>query len=711
MRHDCPAALPLAAYVVGLLLPLPARDAGALAAVALLLVGLQRVRPAIAVAALAFGVSVAPSESAKFIAESDAFVTVDADLDRDWMVRPSFHVLRVPRFRIDGRAIDEPLTIVARFPPPPIELHQLIIAEGLLRRNERDELTLIVKSPLLMRYAGAASRFSPATWNRALATRLRPYAARFPIEVGLVEALALGRGERLHDEVRDAYKRAGTYHLLVFSGLQITFAAAALAAMLRWLHAPRASDWSLLAFAVLAPMFIGSNASVSRASIALGLYAVSRLAHRPTTYENLWCVAALVRLLVAPADLTEAAFHLTYGGAGALLFVAKPFTSGRARSLIYAASVECVVTAMTLFHFHQYALGGSVMTIVLTPVISAMLAVSAAACAMPCAALFACVGALHRFAIALNGVGSIGSGAFAAPPVVAYCLGFTGAIFAIAILAGPRRSAAILGFVAIPLIGAVVVSRRDVRVPTMTVLDVGQGDAILLRTPGHAMLIDGGPSPSRIIPLLADRGIRHVDVVLLTHAHPDHCGGIPAVLSRMSVGELWISPRRFSGECATALLDPSRDVPIHFVRDGDRILLGDVYIRAFVPDRTFRRAPENNSSVVLRVTLGRRVALLTGDIERDAENALASRIGCVDMVKVAHHGSRTSSTPLLMDSVAPRLGFVSCGRRNLFGHPHLEVLEALSKRDVRVWRTDRNGSIDVECDRGHVFVRPQIDTP
>jgi competence protein ComEC len=644
-------------------------------------------------------------------AESNAFVTVDADLDRDWMVRPSFHILRVPRFRMDGREIDEPLTIVARFRPAPIGLQQLVIAEGLLRRTERDELTLVVKSPLLMRYAGAASRLSPATWNRALANRLRPYTARFPIEVGLVEALALGRGERLHEEVRDGYKRAGTYHLLVFSGLQIAFAAAALAAMLRWLHAPRASDWSLLGFSAIAPMFIGSNASVSRASIALGLYAISRLMHRPTTYENLWCVAALVRLAVAPGDLGEAAFQLTYGGAGALLFVAKPFSDGRARWLVYAASVECVVTAMTLFHFHQYALGGSVMTLALTPVIFAMLAISAAACLTPCATLFHCIGALHRIATALNGFGSAGSGAFAAPPVQAYCAGLMLAIVAIVMLTGRRRALAIAGLVAIPLATAVVVSLRDVDRPTMTVLDVGQGDAIVLRTRGHAMLIDGGPSPSRIVPLLADRGIRRLDIVLLTHAHPDHCGGIPAVLQRLSVRELWVSPRRFSGDCATSILEAARDVPIHLVRDGDRAMLGEMFIRAFAPDRTFRRAPENNSSVVVRAALGRRVVLLTGDIERDAENQLASRIGCVDILKVAHHGSRTSSTPLLLDSLAPRLAFISCGRHNLFGHPHLEVLEALLERDIRAWRRDRNGSIVVECDRGHVYVRPQIDTP
>src|SRR5204863_4808648 len=124
------------------------------------------------------------------------------------------------------------------------------------------ELTLLVTSPRLLSYRGALSMLDPAAWNRMLANRLRPFANQFPSEVALVEALALGRGERLQDEIRDNYKRGGTYHLLVFSGLQIAFAAGVIVFLLRSLHAPRVSDWSLLIFSLVALLFIGPTASV-----------------------------------------------------------------------------------------------------------------------------------------------------------------------------------------------------------------------------------------------------------------------------------------------------------------------------------------------------------------------------------------------------------------------------------------------------------------
>src|SRR5207249_3192986 len=197
---------------------------------------------AFAVAALAGGVfaaahqrNVRSANDAMLAAlPADRFVSIEAALDGDWRQRGDSYALRC-----QWRGM--PLTIYARFQPPPFDLQSTVVAEGFVRRNDRGEAAMTVKSPLLMRYDGQRSRWHPATWNRQVVLRLRPHVAKHPTEVALVEALALGRGERLDDAVRESYKRGGTYHLLVFSGLQIAFAAGAIALLLRWLHAPRAS--------------------------------------------------------------------------------------------------------------------------------------------------------------------------------------------------------------------------------------------------------------------------------------------------------------------------------------------------------------------------------------------------------------------------------------------------------------------------------------
>jgi competence protein ComEC len=146
--------------------------------------------------------------------------------------------------------------------------------------------------------------------------------------------------------------------------------------------------------------------------------------------------------------------------------------------------------------------------------------------------------------------------------------------------------------------------------------------------------------------------------------------------------------------------------PVHIVRDGDRLALGPIHATAMTQEITFRRSPENNSSLVLRVQLQSRRLLLTGDIEREAESALLDRMKRCDILKVAHHGSRSSSTAAFLDAAQPRIALISCGRHNLFGHPHPTVIDALRQRGIHVWRTDRDGSITLVLDGRQIDTFP-----
>jgi len=686
--RDAPAAIPLLFYSLGLVLTIvhPVATIAGLVVCALL----WR-RAAIALLAFAAGVAMAIPKAPEPPPPSDRFVVIEASIDHDWSPRGASFALRTDR-----------CTIYARFVPPPIGMHTTIRAEGFLRRNEDGELTLSVKSPRLMSYSGELPAWSPRRWNRALAMRIEPLAAEHPTEVALIDALALGRGERLSDDVRTNFKRGGTYHLLVFSGLQIAIAAGFIAWLLRWFHAPRASDWLLLAFSILAPLFIGPTSSVSRASIAIGLFALARILKRPTSVENLICVAALARLLIAPADITDPAFHLTYAGAGALLFVA------RRRKLLLPFAVEIVMVPLTLFHFHQYAIGGSLLTLLMTPIVLAMLIASIATFIFPPA--IHAITLLHAVCARINDLGAHSSGFFAAPSRCAIAIALLGSVAAVAFLR--RRALVIASLFAIALVTSY---RPREATPRIIALDIGQGDAILAQSGEHAILVDGGPQKgdSLLLPLLVDRGIHRLDGVVLTHAHPDHCNGLPAVLDQLDVGAMWINPHRFTGDCAQQILAACmrNATPIHLVHDGDRLRAGGLYATSFVSATRFKHAAENNSSIVLRLQIERHRALLTGDAEREEEAELAERDIRCDILKVAHHGSRSSTTPALLDAARPRLALISCGRRNFFGHPHPSVVAALAERHIRTWRTDVSHTVTLTLQGRAVFATGEIDTP
>lgn len=718
MRDDVPAALPLIAFVTGLLAGGGVATALGLAAIAALIWRWSR-RASIAIALLALGLLLSPREHAH-PPTTERFTTIVAPIESDWSVRDRYHVLRCSSFEANGVRFDAPISLYARFEPKTIERDAAIRAEGFLRKAKGGRYSMSVKSPRLMSYAGQVSPLAPATWNRIAEQRLRRHAAAYPIEIAMIEALVLGRGERLSDEAKQNFRRGGTYHLLVFSGLQIALAAAVIAFALRWAGATRISDWSLIAFASMAPLFIGPTASVSRSSVGIALYAISRLLKRPTSFENLWCVAALARLILVPADIFDPGFHLTYAGAGALIFVGKPMAT-LVRWPAYAIAAELVITPLTLFHFHQFALGGSLMTIVLTPIIFVMLIAGAAFCATEITALLFVIGLLNRLCTALNDVAAPMSGFFAAPAAATIAIGLLGALLAIVLFRGQVRAIAIALALMIPTTAAIARhgSHRRTQQPQIAFLDVGQGDAILLRSGTRNVLVDGGGrsddprfGETVLLPLLVDRGVRKVDVVILSHAHPDHCGGLPAVIEQLDVGQVWLSPRRLRGECAQRMLEAIREsrTPIHLIHDRTLATAGELHIEAIAGRRTYRRDAENNSSVVVRVRTRGRSLLLTGDIESEAEADLAPLIGAVDILKVPHHGSRSSSTPLLLAAARPRLAMISCGARNWFGHPHPSVMKSLSERHIRTWRTDLSGTIDVEIG-GAIFCRPQFDTP
>ncbi|MFZ2491976.1 MAG: ComEC/Rec2 family competence protein, partial [Thermoanaerobaculia bacterium] len=251
-------------------------------------------------------------------------------------------------------------------------------------------------------------------------------------------------------------------------------------------------------------------------------------------------------------------------------------------------------------------------------------------------------------------------------------------------------------------------------------LDVGQGDSTVFRWGTRAVLIDGGGRPddwrfgeSRLLPLLVDRGIVRVDAVMLSHPHPDHCAGLLAVVRHLAVGEVWISPRKFRGECASRLMETIRDsrVPIRLVRTVSTLAGGEVRFTAIPPERNFRQATENNASMVVLIETQRRRILMTGDLQAEGEIDLSDRDIAADVLKVAHHGSRSSTTDRFLEAVRPRVAAISCGRHNLFGNPHPDVLASLASRGVRTWRTDRSGSIELKFSGGKIFVLPEIDTP
>ena len=240
----------------------------------------------------------------------------------------------------------------------------------------------------------------------------------------------------------------------------------------------------------------------------------------------------------------------------------------------------------------------------------------------------------------------------------------------------------------------------------LRVFDVGQGDAILLRFGERALLVDAGPDPQTarqvLLPRLARLGVDRLDGLVLTHADADHIGGAADILGALPVTTLWMSepeqdhPLLSVIEAAAARAGSRIERP----RDGEALQWHpavSIHVRFAAPDVA---GSDNNQSMVVQVRYGDADFLLTGDIERAAERALVSANGGLeaDVLKVAHHGASTSSSPEFLAAVRPQVAIISAGLGNAFNHPRDDVLRRLRALDAQVFRTDLAGDVAVRTD-------------
>ncbi len=253
----------------------------------------------------------------------------------------------------------------------------------------------------------------------------------------------------------------------------------------------------------------------------------------------------------------------------------------------------------------------------------------------------------------------------------------------------------------------------------LTVLDVGQGDSLFLSFPrGRTMLVDAGGELGNfhsdgmragidvgedvVSPYLWSRGLKQIDIVALTHAHQDHIGGLRAIFENFRVGELWVG-RDVQSAAYREVLAAARahGVPIRHLKQGDTFSEDGVSGNILWPDNLSEgQSAKNDDSLVMRLTEGAESFLLAGDIERPAERKILAdeqSVG-VNFLKVAHHGSKTSTTDPFLSAAHPAFAAISVGMDNIFGHPSPEVTGRLEAAGVRVYRTDRNGAVTASTD-------------
>jgi competence protein ComEC len=577
--------------------------------------------------------------------------------------------------------------------------------------------------------APAPTDFASA-WRARLVERLDTlYGPRAPV----LAALALAETADMDRDLREDFARSGTTHILSISGFHIAVVAGLVLALLRALRASRrtaalgaaAASWLYVAV-------IGFPDAAVRSALMLTVVAASRARGRPPARWGGLGAALLVLVALDPLRLTSAGFQLSFAGTAGLVGWAGPLRRWLRRAwprwtpdaLVDGVAAGTAATLATLpivaWHFERVSIVGIPATLVATPCV--VLALPGALASLAADAVHPAAGRFLAGGVGLALDAFVWSARAAAAPAWAsvwvprgwVSVGIVGALVGTHLahsLRGRGRSAVLAagtlaGILAWP--GLLALQARGTAEVLM--VDVGQGDAVAVRTPrGRWLLVDAGPAwegdpgASPVVRALRRRGVRRIEALVLTHPDLDHIGGAPAVLASFPVGEI-LDPGEPAGKGAyVELLEDAarRGIPWRRARAGDRRSWDGVDVRILNPGALGPPPEEgdtdsNDVSVVLSVAFGGFDALLTGDAPTAVERALLAGVTpTLEVLKVGHHGSLTSTDPALLAHAHPALALVSVGRRNRYGHPAPQVLELLGSAGARVHRTDREGTLSV----------------
>jgi competence protein ComEC len=710
------------------------------------------------------------------------------------------------------------------------------LAEYLERKGY--DATGLVKEPGAILPVEETRVFTPLAWLYRWRERVQlAIDERFSQETaGVLDAAILGNRYNLSKSAADRFREAGTFHVLVISGLHISFIGGIVLLFVRWLTRNRALQFLVSSLFVWAyAIAVGAEASVVRAALMFTFVTLGTVLFRKASALNALGGSALVLLVKTPRDLFDPSLQLTFLSVLAIVAVAwpllqsfraigvwrptreTPYPASCAPSLkwicetifwsetkwkedlvraphhyrlfktpvahwlerkhlqsplryifnaiVVSVAVQIVLLPLLVVYFHRLSLASLILNICVSLLLAILSALSLAALLIAQLSL-ALAEPLVRLANGINAimvhsVDPFAHVGLASVRIPAYS-GWFGSIYFLYYLPvfllivalsrwrplqrpvdTPQKAICtpVMAFLQILLIGTVVwhpfASARGDGKLHVDFLDVGQGDCALLTMPdATTVLVDAGGRPTFISAGQSDhaedtasrsigemvvseylwwRGLDSVDYVVPTHADADHIDGLNDVVRNFSVRSALVgrTPANDDEYFKFSRSLTETRTPVETIQAGDRLRFGNVTANVLWPVGTNdKNAPsQNNDSIVLRVQFGERTILLTGDIEKEAEAkilALTKDLSA-DVVKVPHHGSRTSSTDDFVNATHPRLAIISVGHTSMFGHPHQEVVERWKKSGAEVLTTGNSGTISVTTDGKNLSVTKFVE--
>lgn len=544
--------------------------------------------------------------------------------------------------------------------------------------------------------------------------------------VGILEGMIIGDTSYISDDVKQNFKKCGITHLLAVSGSNVAFILILCKFLFEKIFGRNVSNIITVFFIIIFTFLSGVSASVVRASImAIIIILAEFLIEKPNTYASL-SFSAIIILIYNPVIIFDVGFILSYAGTLGIIIYSKRikiFLDYKIKfentMLNYfkdifsvTLSAQIVTVPIIIYYFNTFSVFSLFVNIIVLPItgyitIIGILTYFASFFFMPIAKILSyIIYSLLFFLLAVSEYFSKIS--FSTIILPTYFSLFTVLGFILAYLVINLRENKDYKFYVCFIILVYICIFFVLKIPhnylKVNMIDVNQGDCIYIETPNKkSILIDSGGSEGSdydigekvLLPYFLDMGRMKIDYCFISHMHEDHVEGILTLMDYLEIGKVFIGRQNNKNSLYNELLDKARDrnVKIEFIDDGDIILIDDVEFRILLSLEDMTNM--NNTSVMMKMIYGNTSMLFTGDAEVEEEE-YANDSFKSNILKVAHHGSDTSTSDEFLNLVSPDIALISVGFNNKFGHPKKEVIERLEKKNINIFRTDLNGEINLK---------------
>ena len=552
-------------------------------------------------------------------------------------------------------------------------------------------------------------------------------------DAGIVGAMLLGEKNDLSKEVKRLYKENGIAHILAISGLHISLIGTGLFFLLRRfvmpMHMAAIVSGVLL---VLYGILTGGSVSTMRAITMMLCMLGARFLGKRYDALSALSLSALIQLIPHPLYLYDIGFLLSYGTVFGIIVFVKKFSeivSGNPpwwQLIAGSLGIQIVTLPIILSAYYEIPLYGIVVNIIALPLVGFVLVGALGSIGMSFLSLWLgqfCFGIVHYILFFYDWICTF----FTHLPNHQLIIGCPSPWQIISYygmllwwLYAPHKEDRKIHHVVLPL--AIVIlcffPNHNVDKWQITNLDVGQGDCTCIRTPSTTILVDGGSSDVtnvgqyRIAPFLKYNGIRKIDYFFITHSDDDHTNGLLEIMEDSThmgfdIGAIVLPKLEKKDENYKKIVSLCirEGISLCYMEKGNQLTVDNLQIRCQHPYAQYDWVSENDYSLVLELQYEDFRGLLTGDLEQAGESAIQEQCQPVTYLKVAHHGSRNSTSEQLLAQIQPQMAVISCGKKNRYGHPHEETRKRLLAVGTKVYRTDQIGAVQVSGENVEAYLK------